>query len=346
MCNNKRVIYSYSGSLLPIYLYSKVERKADMASRTAILFDPIYKEHQTGAGHPEAPARYDAIMAALRQAGLLEKLRHIKPRLAAKAEILLCHTEDYLRLVARDIAAGAAELSTGDTALSARSLEVALYAAGGVLQTVDAVMTGRAANAFCVVRPPGHHATADRGMGFCIFNNVALAARYAREKYKLQRILIADWDLHHGNGTQEIFYEDDTVFFFSTHQYPQYPGTGAGGKTGRGRGLGFTLNCPVPPGAGRKEILGAFEDKLVPEMRRFKPELVLLSAGFDSRLGDPLGNLTLTDQDFADLTGVLMQIAHEYAQDRLISVLEGGYDLEGLGQAVVAHVKRLAAIQA
>jgi acetoin utilization deacetylase AcuC-like enzyme len=278
---------------------------------------------------------------ALRQAGLLEKLHHLKPRLATKPEILLCHTDAYVRLVAREVAAGAGALSTGDTGICTKSLEVALNAAGGVLQALDAVINGSVVNAFCLVRPPGHRATAERGMGFCIFNNVALAARYAQKKYNIRKVLIVDWDLHHGNGTQEIFYDDDTVFCFSTHQYPLYSGTGAAEETGRGQGLGFNLNCPVPPGAGRKEILEAFEEKLVPAMRSFQPNLVLVSAGFDARLGDPLGKLALTDQDFADLTGIVLAIAHKYAHDRLVSVLEGGYELEGLGQAVAAHIRKL-----
>ena len=255
---------------------------------------------------------------------------------------MLCHTPEYVQLVRREIAAGARMLSTGDTAVSEKSLEVALEAAGGLLNAVDAVVGREAKNAFCVVRPPGHHASPDRGMGFCIFNNIAIAARYAQKKHGIGKVLIADWDVHHGNGTQDTFYRDGSVFFFSTHQSPWYPGTGKTWETGEGKGRGTTLNAPFPAGAGRVEIVGAFRDKLVKLANEFKPELVMISAGFDSRLGDPLGKFTLDDRDFADLTGILLEIAERHAGGRLVSVLEGGYSLEGLGAAAASHVEALA----
>jgi len=232
-------------------------------------------------------------------------------------------------------------LSTGDTIVSARSFDVALHATGGVLSAVDSVLTGKTQNAFCIVRPPGHHATPARGMGFCLFNSIAIAARYAQQKYGVDRVLIADWDVHHGNGTQNIFYSDGTVLFFSTHQHPWSPGTGAPDETGEGPGLGMTMNCPFPAGSGRAEILGAFQERLLPAAEKVKPELVLISAGFDSREGDPLGNFLLTDADFADLTKVLREIADKYAGGRLVSVLEGGYSLPGLAAGVRAHVEAL-----
>jgi acetoin utilization deacetylase AcuC-like enzyme len=207
---------------------------------------------------------------------------------------------------------------------------------------VDQVMAQEARNAFCVVRPPGHHATPKRGMGFCVFNNIAIAARYAQKRYDVGRVLIVDWDVHHGNGTQDAFYNDDSVFFFSTHQHPWYPGTGRRDETGAGRGLGTNLNRPFAYGAGRREILGAFESELVEAARRFKPELLLVSAGFDSRHNDPLGGFLLTDQDFGDLTDVMLTLADELAEGRLISLLEGGYNLEGLARAATAHCERLA----
>ncbi len=228
-------------------------------------------------------------------------------------------------------------LSTGDTDISQASYDVALRAVGTCLNGVDLVLGGTAENAFCIVRPPGHHASADRGMGFCLFNNIAVAARYAQRKYGVERVLIADWDVHHGNGTQDIFYSDGSVFFFSTHQSPWYPGTGAARERGEGTGLGSTLNCPLPAGSGREEVVGAFREMLLPAMAKFRPELVLISAGFDSRSGDPLGHFQLADSDFVELTRMLMDVGG----GRVVSVLEGGYSLAGLTLAVAAHAGAL-----
>jgi acetoin utilization deacetylase AcuC-like enzyme len=310
-------------------------------SRTGLIADAAYKDHLTSEGHPEQPARYDAVVGALKKAGIDEKLLKLDSRAATDDEILGCHTAEYLATAKKDIAGGRKQLSTGDTSISAKSLDTALLAAGGVLQAVDAVVAGKVSNAFCVVRPPGHHATPSRGMGFCVFNNIAVAARYAQKKHKLGKVLIVDWDVHHGNGTQDVFYEDDSVFFFSTHQSPWYPGTGKPEETGAGKGLGATLNCPFPAGAGRAEIVGAFKDKLLPAAQKFKPDLVLISAGFDSRVEDPLGRFTLTDDDFAELTKLMLAIAKDHAGGRLVSVLEGGYNLEGLANAAAAHVTAL-----
>ena len=206
---------------------------------------------------------------------------------------------------------------------------------------VDGVIAGTWRNAFCAVRPPGHHATPDRGMGFCLFNNVAIAARYAQDRHGLERIAIVDWDVHHGNGTQDIFYENGSVFFFSTHQSPWYPGTGAKDETGAGAGRGSTLNVPLPAGSGIREIGAAFRGPFMEKMRDFKPDLILVSAGFDSRLGDPLGHFTLSDEDFATLTALLLELADTHAGGRLVSVLEGGYNQNGLAKAVESHVRAL-----
>jgi len=309
---------------------------------TGIVLSPRYRDHLTRAGHPERPDRVTAIETRLAADGLLEHLVRIEPRPATQAEVLRCHEAAYLATARADVAAGAEHLSTGDTAVSPASLDVALLAAGGLLAAVDAVVAGRVQNAFAVVRPPGHHATPDRGMGFCLFNNVALAARHAQATHGLRRILIADWDVHHGNGTQDIFYADDTVSFFDTHQHPLYPGTGLATETGAGRGLGFTRNCPFPAGAGRREVVGAFADILVPAADAFRPDLVLVSAGFDSRVGDPLGGFKLTDEDFAELTGIVRGIAERHCGGRLVSTLEGGYSLAGLASAAASHVAALA----
>jgi acetoin utilization deacetylase AcuC-like enzyme len=309
--------------------------------RTAIAGDPIVKLHDTGPGHPEQPARYSAIMDRLAYVGLLDVLAPLEWRRATTDELALVHTKEYLELVEREIAQDRRQLSTGDTDISSTSLEPAQVAAGCVLTAVDAVFSKAAANAFCVVRPPGHHAGAGRGMGFCLYNNIAVAARYAQRRHHAERVLIADWDVHHGNGTQDIFYEDGSVFFFSTHQSPWYPGTGFSAERGEGPGLNTTLNCPFSAGAGRTEILGAFERHLAPAVERFRPDFILISAGFDSRVNDPLGLFTLTDRDFADLTRLMMSLADQYCEGRLVSVLEGGYNLDGLARAAESHVRQL-----
>jgi acetoin utilization deacetylase AcuC-like enzyme len=308
----------------------------NICSRTLFLADPFAKRHDTGPGHPEQIARWDAAVRGLGETAYRESARA-----AHFDELALCHTSEYIRIAQRDVEAGRSVLSTGDTDICPRSFDAAIRAAGTCLNAVDLVIGKEADHAFCIVRPPGHHASGDRGMGFCLFNNIAIAARYAQRHHGLERILIADWDVHHGNGTQDIFYDDPSVFFFSTHQYPWYPGTGAPQETGIGQGQGSTLNCPFPAGSGREQILGAFRRKLAPLMDEFRPDLVLVSAGFDSRLGDPLGHFRLTDPDFAELTQVLMEIADKHAGGRLVSVLEGGYNLDGLTRAVAAHAQAL-----
>ena len=308
---------------------------------TGLLLDPLYKEHDPGAGHPEQPARCDAVTRAVEATHLLPQLHRIPVRAAAEDEIALVHGHAYIATAKREIAAGAHQLSTGDTDVNRKSFDVAVRAVGGVLNAVDAVIGGSVANAFCAVRPPGHHARPNQGMGFCIFNNIAIAARYAQRKHGLAKVMIADWDVHHGNGTQDTFYSDGSVFFMSTHQSPWYPGTGPANETGEGKGRGCTMNFPFPSGAGREEIVGAFREKLRRAADAFRPELVMISAGFDSRGGDPLGQFTLSDDDFTGLTEIMLEIAGTHAGGRLISVLEGGYSLSGLQSAVTAHLRAL-----
>jgi len=225
--------------------------------------------------------------------------------------------------------------------LSEESARVAALAAGGVLAAVDAVAEGRVRNAFCAVRPPGHHARRDKAMGFCIYNNVAIAARYAQKKHGLPRVLIVDWDVHHGNGTQEMFYDDPTVLYFGVHRHPFYPGTGGAEERGAGRGLGFTVNVPLAAGAGDAEFAAAFRDRMEPAAREFRPDLVLISAGFDAHEADPLGGMKMTPAGYADLTRIVRRVAQATARGRIVSVLEGGYDLDGLAASVEAHLRAL-----
>jgi acetoin utilization deacetylase AcuC-like enzyme len=309
--------------------------------KTGLLYSNEYLNHVTPEGHPESARRAEVVIKALEDEGLMERLQRIEARVARQEEVTRCHSPKYYEIAKADVQHGLPDLSTGDTHIMERSFDVALLAAGGVMNAVDAVVEGRVKNAFCVVRPPGHHATPVKGMGFCLFNNIAVGARHAQAKHKIGKVLIADWDVHHGNGTQDVFYDDGSVFFFDTHQSPWYPGTGDKSETGTGKGLNCIQNHPFPAGAGRAEVFGAFETKLIDAANKFKPDLVMLSAGFDSRQGDPLGQFKLTDEDYVDLTKVMLHIAKEHAGGRLVSVLEGGYNLRGLMKASTAHVKTL-----
>jgi acetoin utilization deacetylase AcuC-like enzyme len=308
---------------------------------TAYLYDPVYLEHDTGDSHPERPGRLLAIDGRFKEADWYSSLLRIEPRLADLSIIELAHDPNYVALVEREAEAGAPRLSTGDTAISPDSYRIARLAVGGVLGAVDAVMEGRAKTAFCAVRPPGHHATYDRGMGFCVFNNVAIAARYAQQVHGAGRILIADWDVHHGNGTQDLFYADGSIFYMSTHQSPFYPRTGMRDETGEGEGAGTTMNRPFAEGAGDAEIVAAFVDDLLPAAREFRPDLVLISAGFDSREADLLGGFQVTDRGYRRITQVMLEIADIAGNGRVVSVLEGGYNLDGLASGAFAHVDEM-----
>jgi acetoin utilization deacetylase AcuC-like enzyme len=311
------------------------------APPTIVVWPAACERHDPGPGHPESRARLRAVRRALAPLLATGALVELEGRDATLEELALVHDPDYIELARQEIAAGFPLLTTGDTQVGPGTWEAAIGAVGAVLVALEAVLTRRARNAFAAVRPPGHHATARRGMGFCVFNQVAVAARYALGR-GLGRVLIADFDVHHGNGTQEIFYEDPSVFYFSTHLWPHYPGTGLEEETGRGAGRGTTLNRRFPAKTGQGAILEAFSRDLRGRMHTFRPELVLVSAGFDSRQSDPLGGFELTDFAFADLTRTLLEIARESAEGRLVSVLEGGYDLDGLGSAARAHVGALA----
>ncbi len=314
-------------------------------SKTAFVYHPDYVLHNPGQGHPERPARVEAITSHLKQRGFLDLLLSVRAEPASEEWLLQIHTKTHLENL-EDAVARAPIFLDADTGLSTESYRIAKLAAGGVLTAVDLIMDRRAVNAFVAARPPGHHALADRAMGFCLINHVAVGARYVQKKYGLERVLIVDWDVHHGNGTQDIFYTDPTVFYFSVHQSPYYPGTGSAAETGDGEGAGSILNVPIPAGASDADLVRAFEQHLVPAAERFRPQFIFISAGFDGHRDDPLAGWELTETGFRELTRIVKTIAARFAEQRIVSVLEGGYDLDALARSVEAHLRELASADA
>ena len=307
---------------------------------TALITDSRFLDHETGS-HPETPRRLDAIHRVLESdSELWDRLEHIEPQTATEDDIARCHSPHLIDDI-REAAASGVERLDPDTVISRESFEVARLAAGAAMTAVDLVMDNGVDNVFAPVRPPGHHAGTEVAMGFCLFNNAAIGARYAQAKHGLGRVLVVDWDVHHGNGTQEIFYRDPTVFYFSTHQYPYYPGTGARTETGEGPGEGSILNVPLRAATPASAHREAFKDALGQIEDQFAPDLVIISAGFDSRRDDPLGGLLLEDSDFAEMTKQVLELADRHAGGRVISLLEGGYNLNNLGGSVHAHVLAL-----
>jgi acetoin utilization deacetylase AcuC-like enzyme len=302
--------------------------------KAGLVYDPIYLEHDTG-DHVENARRLVEAMSHLKETGIKEKLTSLPARPASPEELEMIHASEYISYVKSKAENGGGWLDP-DTVMSPKSYEAALYAAGGVLVAVEAVMKEEVDNAFALVRPPGHHAVQDRAMGFCIFNNVAIAAKFALSKFNLNRVLIADFDVHHGNGTQDAFYSEPKVLYFSTHQYPFYPGTGWMDETGTGAGEGTTVNFPMAAGWGDEECLRAFNEVLIPVARRFRPDLVLVSAGFDAHWADHLANMKVTITGFAQMATILKGLAAELCGGRLVFALEGGYNLRVVASSIKA----------
>lgn len=308
--------------------------------KTGIHFRAAYERHDTGPHHPESANRYRVLSSALME--LPAEFVRLPGRQAKVEEVLLAHEAYYHDIVYRDVESFADQLRTGDTAICEESYDVALEATGAVLEAVDSVMRGDVSSVFCAIRPPGHHATATRGMGFCIFNHVAVAARYLQKKHGIKRVAIIDWDVHHGNGTEEIFIEDPAVYYVSLHQSGIYPGTGPASQRGRGAGVGTTLNIPLPGGSGGDLALKQWDQQITPALEDFKPDFLLISAGFDAREHDPVGGLEWTDQTFVEMTRRCVKLAQKSSGGRIVSLLEGGYNPAGLASAAMGHVKALA----
>lgn len=318
----------------PINLIAESDRGA---MKIAVLYDDEFLLHHTGPGHPE---NADRILSTI---NFLKNDSKLKPSLiwpafgyASIDVINLVHSKEYIHLVKQEsekLNESTAILSTGDTVISKLSYQVARKSVGAVTEGVDQIMRGEVSSAFAFSRPPGHHATKDRGMGFCIFNNVAIAAKYLQKKYGIKRILIVDFDVHHGNETQDIFYSDNTVFYFSIHQHPFYPGSGRPNEKGSGEGYGYTLNIDLPKGAGDEEFIHGLKSQLVPAMDKFKPEFILISTGFDAHENDLLGQLKYSNNGYKQATDILSTIAQKYASNRVLFVLEGGYETTNIKEA-------------
>lgn len=304
-----------------------IKKSINLINKTYIMFDPIFKKHHISPSHPESPDRIRYIEKGLKAYGLLNKKLNIDHKKKISSWIKKVHTSEHINSISKSYPL---------------ANKVAQAGVRACLTAVDSVINKKSKNIFCAVRPPGHHAlNTGKEEGFCYYNNIAIAAKYAQVKYKLKKILIIDWDYHHGNATEAMFYEDPTILFFSTHDQFAYPGTGAPSRKGAGKGIGFNINVHLPCGTNDELIIEKFNSILLPNVEKFKPNMVLISAGFDSRVNDPLGCFNVTDNGFAQLTKIAMNIAKKYCNNRLVSILEGGYNVDGNAKAAISHVLAL-----
>jgi acetoin utilization deacetylase AcuC-like enzyme len=315
--------------------------KSLIKMKTGFIYDDRFLHHDTGSGHPECSARLSTTMSFLKTQPWFNSLVSIQAESAEVNDILTLHDAAYIRRAEEVCRSGNTYLDSMDVSVSTESFDIALLAAGSAIQLADNVMNDTVDNAFALLRPPGHHAENDMAMGFCLFNNVALLARYLQNRYGLNKIAIVDWDVHHGNGTQHLFEDDPSVLYISTHQYPFYPGTGSYSETGIGRGIGATLNCPMPAGANDLDYETVFIEQILPKIDQFQPEFILISAGFDAHQADPLANINLSTASFGWMTERLMEKANKHCNNRIISLLEGGYNLDALARCVGIHLENL-----
>ena len=316
---------------------------SESIKKTGLVRDKRFTLHDPGYGHPESPMRLESIYSLFSRTGLFEKNSDVMPVEAEPADILAVHTRMFYDFVLST--RGEEHYFDADTSTSPGSVEAALLAAGGTVKLVDEIVAGKLDNGFALVRPPGHHAEPWKAMGFCVFNNVAIAARHATNVLGLERVLIFDWDIHHGNGTQDIFYDDPKVLYISTHRYPYYPGTGGFDEIGAGPGEGYTIDVPLPPRMGDAEFNEIIERVVTPAAERFKPELILVSAGYDCAKGDPLGDMAISVDGFAMMTSKVMELAAGFCKGRVAMALEGGYNIEMLSRSVQATVETLMGVR-
>lgn len=314
---------------------------------TALVYSPEYLDHDPGYGHPESRERLVACINHLSAKKWFETLPKIDPIPATRHWIELIHSNKYIEKIHVACLSGASTVDSPDVGISRKSYATAVLAAGGPLKLADEIISGRngITNGFALIRPPGHHAELDMALGFCLFNNIAILARYLQKQHGLDKLAILDWDVHHGNGTQHSFEADPSVFYISIHQYPYYPGTGSYSETGTGRGKGATLNCPLPANSGNQEYEMLFREIIIPAIQAFRPECILISSGFDAHKDDPLAQMQLTTNFYGWMTERVMELADQCCQNRIISVLEGGYNLQALPRCLEAHLKKLASIE-